>query len=136
MDIYKEYGFSFEYTINVTKPGKSGADEIKQMMVDFRGEKAPKTIAGSPVVLTKDYQTLVAKDGQGNESKLDFPATSNVLQFFCEDGTKVSVRPSGTEPKIKFYCEIKDTMTCACQYNELVEKAMAKVEEIKKSLGL
>ena len=136
MDIYKEYGFSFEYTINVTKPGKSGADEIKQMMVDFRGDKAPKEIAGSPVVLTKDYQTLVAKDGQGNESKLDFPATSNVLQYFCEDGTKISVRPSGTEPKIKFYCEIKDTMSCACEYTALVEKAKAKVEEIKKSLGL
>ncbi len=136
MDIYKEYGFSFEYTINVVKPGKSGADEIKQMMVDFRGDKAPKTIAGSPVVLTKDYQSLVAKDQNGKESKLDFPATSNVLQFFCEDGTKISVRPSGTEPKIKFYCEIKDTMTCACQYNDLVAKAMQKVEEIKKDLGL
>ena len=82
------------------------------------------------------FRVLVAKDGQGNESKLDFPATSNVLQYFCEDGTKISVRPSGTEPKIKFYCEIKDTMTCACQYTELVEKAKAKVEEIKKSLGL
>ncbi len=136
MDIYKEYGFSFEYTINVTKPGKSGADEIKQMMVDFRGDKAPKTIAGSPVVLTKDYQTLIAKDKDGKESKLDFPATSNVLQFFCEDGTKISVRPSGTEPKIKFYCEIKDNMTCACQYNDLVAKAMAKVEDIKRDLGL
>ena len=98
MDIYKEYGFSFEHTINVTKPGKSGADEIKQMMADFRGDKAPKTIAGSPVVLTKDYQSLIAKDNLGNETKLDFPATSNVLQFFCEDGTKISVRPSGTEP--------------------------------------
>ncbi len=136
MDIYKEYGFSFEHTINVTKPGKSGADEIKQMMIDFRGDKAPKTIAGSPVVLTKDYQSLIAKDNLGNETKLDFPATSNVLQFFCEDGTKISVRPSGTEPKIKFYCEIKDTMTCSCEYSALVEKAKAKVEDIKKSLGL
>ena len=136
MDIYKEYGFSFEHTINVTKPGKSGADEIKQMMADFRGDKAPKTIAGSPVVLTKDYQSLVAKDNIGNETKLDFPATSNVLQFFCEDGTKISVRPSGTEPKIKFYCEIKDTMTSACEYPTLVEKALGKVEEIKKDLGL
>lgn len=136
MDIYKEYGFSFEHTINVTKPGKSGADEIKQMMADFRGEKAPKTIAGSPVVLTKDYQSLVAKDNLGNETKLDFPATSNVLQFFCEDGTKISVRPSGTEPKIKFYCEIKDSMKCSCEYPTLIEKALGKVEEIKKDLGL
>ena len=136
MDIYKEYGFSYEHTINVTKPGKSGADEIKQMMADFRGDKAPKTIAGSTVVLTKDYQNLVAKDNLGNETKLDFPATSNVLQFFCEDGTKVSVRPSGTEPKIKFYCEIKDSMKCSCEYPALIEKALGKVEEIKKDLGL
>ena len=136
MDIYKEYGFSYEHTINVTKPGKSGADEIKQMMADFRGDKAPKTIAGSTVVLTKDYQSLVAKDNLGNETKLDFPATSNVLQFFCEDGTKVSVRPSGTEPKIKFYCEIKDSMNCSCEYPTLIEKALGKVEEIKKDLGL
>ena len=136
MDIYKEYGFSYEHTINVTKPGKSGADEIKQMMADFRGDKAPKTIAGSTVVLTKDYQSLVAKDNLGNETKLDFPATSNVLQFFCEDGTKVSVRPSGTEPKIKFYCEIKDSMKCSCEYPTLIEKALGKVEEIKKDLSL
>jgi phosphoglucomutase len=79
---------------------------------------------------------LIAKDNNGNETKMDFPATSNVLQYFCEDGTKISVRPSGTEPKIKFYCEIKDTMKCACEYTALVEKAMTKVEEIKKSLGL
>jgi len=136
MDIYKEYGFSFEHTINVVKPGKTGADEIKQMMVDFRGSKAPKSIAGSPVVLTKDYQSLTARDAEGNETRLDFPATSNVLQFFCQDGTKISVRPSGTEPKIKFYCEIKDAMTCACQYTDLVAKAKAKVEDIKKDLGL
>ncbi len=136
MDIYKEYGFSFEHTINVTKPGKTGADEIKQMMVDFRGANAPKEIAGSKVVLTKDYQSLVATDGEGNTSKLDMPTTSNVLQWFCEDGTKISVRPSGTEPKIKFYCEVKGTIGCANCYPGEVEKAKAKVEEIKKSLGL
>lgn len=136
MDIYKEYGFSYEHTINVVKPGKSGADEIKQMMADFRGEKAPQTIAGSPVALTKDYLTLTSYNGDGDKEKLNFPATSDVLQWFCEDGTKISVRPSGTEPKIKFYCEIKDTMSCACEYTDLVEKAKTKVEEIKKSLGL
>ncbi len=136
MDIYKEYGFSFEHTINVTKPGKTGADEIKQMMVDFRGANAPKEIAGSKIILTKDYQSLVATDGEGNTSKLDMPTTSNVLQWFCEDGTKISVRPSGTEPKIKFYCEVKGTIGCANCYPGEVEKAKAKVEEIKKSLGL
>jgi len=136
MDIYKEYGFSFEHTINVVKPGKTGADEIKQMMVDFRGANAPKEIAGSKIVLTKDFQALTATDGEGNVSKLDMPATSNVLQWFCEDGTKISVRPSGTEPKIKFYCEVKGQIGCAKCYPGEVDKAKAKVEEIKKSLGL
>ncbi len=136
MEIYKEYGFSYESTINVTKPGKSGADEIKQMMADFRGEKAPKEIAGSKIVLTKDYQALTATDAQGNVTKLDMPTTSNVLQWFCEDGTKISVRPSGTEPKIKFYCEIKGQIGCAKCYPGEVEKAKEHVEAIKKSLSL
>ena len=136
MEIYKEYGFSYESTINVTKPGKSGADEIKQMMVDFRGAKAPKEIAGSKVVLSKDYQALTATDDKGNVSKLDMPTTSNVLQWFCEDGTKISVRPSGTEPKIKFYCEIKGQIGCAKCYPVEVEKAKAHVEAIKKTLSL
>ena len=136
MDIYKEYGFSYEHTINVTKPGKSGADEIKQMMADFRGEKAPKEIAGSKVILTKDYQALTQMDSGGNISPLDMPAKSNVLQWFCQDGTKISVRPSGTEPKIKFYCEVKGTIGCAKCYPTEIQKAKSKVEDIKQSLGL
>ena len=102
MDIYLEYGFSKEFTINVVKPGKSGADEIKQMMTDFRNNP-PKELGGSKVVTWKDYQTLEQRDANGNVSKLEMPETSNVLQWFCEDGTKISVRPSGTEPKIKIY---------------------------------
>ncbi len=136
MDIYKEYGFSYEHTINVTKPGKSGADEIKHMMADFRGEKAPKEIAGSKVILTKDYQALTQMDSDGNISPLDMPAKSNVLQWFCQDGTKISVRPSGTEPKIKFYCEVKGTIGCAKCYPTEIQKAKSKVEDIKQSLGL
>ncbi|MBQ0050287.1 MAG: phospho-sugar mutase [Bacteroidales bacterium] len=136
MEIYKEYGFSFEHTINVVRPGKTGADEIKQMMVDFRGDKAPKEIAGSPIVLTKDYQSLTATDGAGNATKLDMPDTSNVLQWFCADGTKISVRPSGTEPKIKFYCEVKDELASAEAYPSTVAKAKEKIEAIKASLGL
>ncbi|MBP1531269.1 MAG: phospho-sugar mutase [Bacteroidaceae bacterium] len=136
IDIYKEYGFSYEHTINVVRPGKSGADEIKQMMVDFRGAKAPKDIAGSKIVCTKDFQALTATDGEGNVTKLDMPATSNVLQWFCEDGTKVSVRPSGTEPKIKFYLEVKGQIHCANCYPGAVEEAKKKVEAIKQSLGL
>ena len=136
MDIYKEFGFSYEYTINVVRPGKTGADEIKQMMVDFRGDKAPKTLAGSPVVLTKDYEALTTTDGEGKVQPLDMPAKSNVLQWFCADGTKISVRPSGTEPKIKFYCEIKDQIATAEEYPTAVEKAKAKVEAIRKDLGV
>ena len=135
MQIYLEYGFSYEHTINVVKPGKSGADEIKAMMEDFRNNPITE-IAGSKVVLAKDFKTLKARDGEGKEFALDMPATSNVLQYFCEDGTKVSVRPSGTEPKIKFYLEVKDTMGCANCYASCVEKAKAKVEEIKKSMRL
>jgi phosphoglucomutase len=135
MQIYLEYGFSYEHTINVVKPGKSGADEIKAMMEDFRNNPITE-IAGSKVVLAKDFKTLKARDGEGKETALDMPATSNVLQYFCEDGTKVSVRPSGTEPKIKFYLEIKDTMGCANCYAGCVEKALKKVEEIKKSMRL
>ena len=135
MQIYLEYGFSYEHTINVVKPGKSGADEIKAMMEDFRQNPITE-IAGSKVVLAKDFKTLKARDGEGNVFDLDMPATSNVLQYFCEDGTKVSVRPSGTEPKIKFYLEVKDTMGCPNCYASCVEKAKAKVEEIKKSMRL
>lgn len=136
IDIYKEYGFSYEHTVNVVRPGKSGADEIKQMMVDFRGSKAPTEIAGSKIVLTKDYQTLTATDDKGNITKLDMPTTSNVLQWFCADGTKISVRPSGTEPKIKFYLEIKGHIGCVGCYPGAVADAQERVEAIKKSLGL
>ena len=136
MEIYLEFGFSKEYTINVTKPGKSGADEIKQMMVDFRANP-PKELGGAKVVTIKDYKTLEQTDvTTGTVTKLNFPTTSNVLQYFCEDGTKVSVRPSGTEPKIKFYCEVKDTMKCPDCYAGCTEKAMQKIEAIKKSLNV
>lgn len=135
MDIYLEYGFSKEFTINVVKPGKSGADEIKAMMENFRSNP-PKEIAGSKVVIAKDYKTLEQTDGNGVVTKLDMPETSNVLQWFCEDGTKVSVRPSGTEPKIKFYLEMKGEMKCAGCYERCNKEADEKIEEIKKSLGL
>lgn len=136
MDIYLEYGFSKEMTVNVVKPGKSGADEIKQMMTDFRNNP-PKELGGSKVILWKDYQTLEQTAANGTKTKLDMPTTSNVLQWFCEDGTKVSVRPSGTEPKIKFYIEIKDSsMKCAGCYERCSNDADAKVEAIKKALNL
>lgn len=135
MDIYKEYGFSKEFTINVERPGKSGAEEIQQMMINFR-QNPPKELGGSKVVLWKDYKTLEAIDATGNKHPLHMPEPSNVLQWFCDDDVKVSVRPSGTEPKIKFYIEVKDTMTDASQYDALDAKCMLKIEAIKKSLGL
>ena len=136
MDIYLEYGFTLNHTINVVRPGKTGADEIKQMMVDFRGAKAPKTLAGSKVICTKDYQALTATDDKGNVTKLDMPAKSNVLQWFTESGIKISVRPSGTEPKIKFYIEAPAEMQCPKCYTSATAEAMAQVEAIKKDLGI
>ena len=136
MDIYLEYGYTLNHTINVVRPGKTGADEIKQMMVDFRGAKAPKTLAGSKVICTKDYQALTATDAEGKATKLDMPAKSNVLQWFTESGIKISVRPSGTEPKIKFYVEAPAAMPSAQAYTAACKEGMAQVEAIKKDLGL
>ena len=136
MNIYAEYGFSREVLVNVVRPGKSGADEIKQMMTDFRANP-PKELAGSPVVLSKDFLSLEATHADGKVEKLEMPETSNVLQWFCEDGTKVSVRPSGTEPKIKFYLEIKDSsFTGAADYERCMKVAGERIETIKKTLNL
>ena len=135
MDIYVEYGFSKETTVNVVKPGKSGADEIKAMMDNFRANP-PREIGGSPVVLVKDYQALRATDGEGRASVLEMPEPSNVLQYFTADGTKISVRPSGTEPKIKFYIEVKDTMGCAKCYDRVNVAAEEKIKAVRASLGI
>ena len=134
-EIYLEYGFSKEFTVNVVKPGKSGADEIKQMMTNFRNNP-PKELGGNKIVAYKDFQTLEQKDDKDNVTKLDMPTTSNVLQYFCEDGTKVSVRPSGTEPKIKFYIEVKDKMNCVNCYERCTNESTEKISAVKKSLGL
>ncbi len=135
MDIYMEYGLAVNQTINVVKPGKTGADEIKAMMERFRTHR-PTEIAGSAVVCTKDYGTLLQYDAEGNDTPLDFPESSNVLQWYTEDGTKVSVRPSGTEPKIKFYIEVKAHMDCPKCYKAAVAGTKEKFEAVKKSLGL
>ena len=135
MEIYLEYGFSYEYTVNVVRPGKTGADEIKQMMENFRNNP-PKQLGDSPIVITKDFLKLEQTDANGNVTKLDMPDTSNVLQWFCANGDKVSVRPSGTEPKIKFYFEVKGEMKCAGCYERCVREALEKIEEFKKELSL
>ena len=135
MDIYMEYGYSHEYTINVERPGKSGADEIQQMMKNFRSNP-PKELGSSVIDVYKDFQSLEITKADGSKEKMDMPDTSNVLQWFCTDGTKVSVRPSGTEPKIKFYLEIKNTMNSASDFPACEQRAAVKIEAIKKSLGL
>ena len=106
-DIYLEFGFSKEKGISIVKKGKSGAEEIKKIMSNLRS-KPPKEIAGSQVIVIKDYDTLRLIDvSAGTTNAMEMPETSNVLQFFTADGTKISVRPSGTEPKIKFYIGVK-----------------------------
>jgi len=117
------------------KPGKSGAEEIKAMMENFRSNP-PREIGGSKVVLVKDFKTLKATDGNGNITEIDMPEASNVLQYFTEDGTKISVRPSGTEPKIKFYVEVKGEMGCHKCFDAANAAAEEKVEAVRKSLGI
>ena len=134
-DIYLKYGFSNEVGVSVVRPGKSGAEEIQALMKQFR-ENPPKQLAGSPVEVVKDYLSLNATHADGTVEKLNFPTTSNVLQFFTEDGSKVSIRPSGTEPKIKFYMEVKVPMAKVEDYNACGAAAAAKVEALKKDLGI
>ena len=135
-DIYLEFGFSKEKGISVVKKGKSGAEEIKQMMSGFR-VAPPKELAGSQVVVIKDYSTLRMIDVlAGKTESLEMPESSNVLQYFTADGTKVSVRPSGTEPKIKFYIEVKLPIASREDYDKVNAAAEEKVLAVKKSLGL
>ena len=135
-DIYIEYGFSKEKGISVVKKGKTGSEEIEQMMITFRANP-PKEIAGSPVILIKDYESLVAVEPiTGKSYKLEMPTTSNVLQYFSEDGSKVSIRPSGTEPKIKFYIEVKGEMKTRSEYDQASSAAEIKIDAVVKSLGL
>lgn len=135
-EIYLQNGYSHEEGISVVRPGKTGADEIKAMMVEFRANP-PKSLGGSEVVMIKDYDTLECKDlVSGNVEKMDFPATSNVLQFYTKNGDKVSVRPSGTEPKIKFYIEVRDNMASADDYANAGNRAQEKINAIKKDLGI
>ena len=135
-DIYVEFGFSKEKGISIVKKGKEGADEIQQMMKKFR-VNPPKEIAGSPVVVIKDYQFLQQNNLlTGVKWELDFPESSNVLQFFTEDGTKISVRPSGTEPKIKFYIEVRTKMNTRADYESAEAFAQEKIEAVRQSLGI
>ena len=142
INIYNEFGFQRETTVNVVRPGKTGAEEIQQMMVNYR-ENAPKEIAGEKVVKIKDFQLskqyeLVDGEWKVTPIEMALGAKSNVLQYFTDGGLKVSVRPSGTEPKIKFYFEIPATMPTpdAAGYKAATAAAEARVADIKASLGI
>ncbi|MFV0467559.1 MAG: phospho-sugar mutase [Dysgonomonas sp.] len=135
-DIYVEYGFSKEKGISVVRKGRTGAEEIENMMKNFRNNPQ-KEIAGSKVNLIKDFATLKAQDLNLNETyTLEMPTTSNVLQYFTEDGTKVSIRPSGTEPKIKFYIEVHSKLASRSDYNVVDSAAEVKIEQICHDLGI
>ena len=135
-DIYLEYGFSREKMKYVVRKGKTGAEEIQQIMTRFRNDP-PKELGGSPMEWVKDYKILIAKNLiTGEEKKIDQKITSNVLQFFTKKGTKISVRPSGTEPKIKFYFEVTGELKDRAGFSEAEEKADAKIDEIMEELGL
>ncbi len=135
VDLYKEYGFYKEGLLSVVRKGKSGAEEIQQMMKDYRANP-PKEINGSKVVRIRDIKTLEEKNLlTGEVKKIDLPS-SNVLQFFTADGNKVTVRPSGTEPKIKFYFGVKDVLSKKEYFDQTNADLDAKIEAIKKSMGL
>ncbi len=135
VDIYKEYGFYKEGLVSVVRKGKSGAEEIQQMMRDYRSNP-PAEIDGEKVVCIKDYQTHESKDlVSGKVTPIDLPK-SNVLQFFTDKGNKVTVRPSGTEPKIKFYFGVKGDLCCKENFDKTNEALDAKIESIKKSMNL
>ena len=135
-DIYMKYGYSHEKGISVVRTGKAGAEEIQAMMKEFRANP-PKELGGSPVAVIKDYDSLTLTNvAEGTTEKMDMPVFSNVLQYFTADGTKVSIRPSGTEPKIKFYIEVHDKMASADDYDAANERADKKIEAVKKDLGI
>lgn len=134
VQIYADYGFSRERGVSVVRPGKTGAEEIVAMMKEFR-ENPPKELAGSPLAVIKDYADLNCRNLKtGEVTKLDFPTTSNVLQFFTEAGDKVSIRPSGTEPKIKFYVEVREDMKDASEYEACVLKAEEHIDQVLRDL--
>jgi phosphoglucomutase len=135
-DIYLEYGYSKEVGISLVKKGKEGAEEIEAMMKNFRANPLT-SLGGSPVTLIKDFGKLEAVDFVRDEQiALEMPTTSNVIQYFTEDNTKMSIRPSGTEPKIKFYIEVKGYAKTREELEQAERKADEKINEIREELGI
>lgn len=134
-EIYQEFGFYKESLKSVVRKGKQGAEEIQQMMTDYR-ENPPKMINGSALVQIKDYQLQMEKNLISNTTKvIDLPK-SNVLQFFLADGSKISIRPSGTEPKIKFYFSVKTDLPDVAAFDEMDAKLVNRINQIIADLGL
>ena len=135
IDIYLQYGFYKESLISVTKKGKSGSEEIKKMMEDYRSDP-PASINGSRLIMIKDYQFLVSKDMVNNSTTPINLPKSNVLQFFLEDGSKISVRPSGTEPKIKFYFGVKEPLNSRQDFDQVNDRLDQRVKGIISDMKL
>lgn len=132
-DIYHSYGFYKEDLLSITKEGKNGLEEIQQMMAEFR-TNPPKTLGGQPVIMMKDYAIAKSYNFEyGSNDIIDLP-TSNVLQFFTKDGCKVTVRPSGTEPKIKFYFSVVDQVRKRADMAEAEAKLKEKIEFLKQGI--
>ncbi|MDB5089279.1 MAG: phosphoglucomutase, partial [Mucilaginibacter sp.] len=135
IDTYVQYGFYKEKLISLTKKGKTGAEEIKEMMEKFR-TNPPATLGGSKVATLKDYEKGVETDLLTNTTKkLELP-TSDVLQFITEDGSIISARPSGTEPKIKFYCSVNGKLANKAAYYDTDKQLDEKISAIMKDLGV
>jgi len=135
IDIYTEFGYYKEELINVVKQGQKGADEIKEMMKNFR-ENPPKQIAGLKVIEIKDYSLQRCENFVNGTIEPILLPKSDVIQFFTEDGSKITVRPSGTEPKIKFYIGVKEKLCCKEKLKEVEEASIQKIKSMKLSLNL
>ncbi len=134
-EIYLEYGFYKETLLSITKKGIAGAEEIRQMMENYR-KNPPQQLAGIKVTVIKDYLSQTENNLLTHEkSTIDLPK-SDVLQFFLEDGSKITVRPSGTEPKIKFYFGAKTTLHQIEDYEKVNLFLSEKIEAIKHDMGL
>ena len=130
-DIYKEFGVYREKLVSLTKKGISGNEEIKQMMFNFRKDP-PKNLLGSRITEIRDYKLGVSKDiNFGIETVINLPK-SDVLQFFTEDGIKVSVRPSGTEPKIKFYFSMNEPLENISELSGVEQELDENLEQLAK----
>jgi phosphoglucomutase len=135
-EIYVEYGYSRERQVSIVRKGKTGAEEIKGMMENYR-KNPPAILGGSKVVTIKDYLSLKTINTiNGNTEPIEMPIISDVLQYFTEDGSKISVRPSGTEPKIKYYFEVKEEMESIDKYEEAIKKADSKIDMIVSDLKI